>query len=56
MNNKSLLIITLYRLPDRSEKGIYTVKAQLDYQKAKVKTAKAYRNEIFDTLNDYIEA
>ena len=26
MNNKSLLIIILYRLPDGSRKGIYTVK------------------------------
>ena len=50
------MIITLYILPDRSRKGIYTIKVQLDYQKAKVKTAKTHRNEIFDTLNDYIEA
>ena len=42
MNGKANLIITVYRLPEGSGQGMYTVKAQLDYRKSKVKAAKKY--------------
>ena len=39
MNNKAILIVTLYRLSEGSGQGLYTVKAQLDYNQKKVKTS-----------------
>ena len=42
MNWKAILIITLYRLPDKSRQGMYTIKAQIDYEKSKGKAAKVY--------------
>ena len=32
-NNKVVTIINLYRIPDRTSKGLYMVKAQLDMNK-----------------------
>ena len=42
MNRRAILIVILYRLPDGSRQGIYTIKAQIDYKKSKVKVVKAY--------------
>ena len=48
-------MITIYRLPNSSGQGMYTVKAQMDYKKTKVKTAKQHRDKIIAELSQFID-
>ena len=55
MNGKVILLIMLYRLLEGSGERLYTVKAQMDYRKSKVKPAKKYWEEIIEGLIEFIE-
>jgi len=53
VNNKRILIIILCRLFNRSGKGIYKVKSQLD-KSDKVWSAKNYRENLLSELHVFI--
>jgi len=55
MNEKVVLIITMYRLPDGSGQEMYTVKAQMDYKKGRVKLAKQYQDKMIAGISQYID-
>jgi len=53
-NEKRILIIVLYRMPDGSNQGNYMVKVQIDKVGKEVKTIKKHRAEILKDLTNYI--
>ena len=55
MNKNAILMITMYRLPNNSRQGMYTVKTQIDYKKAKVKTVKQHRDKMIVELSQFID-
>ena len=53
---KTILIITVYRLPEGSAQEIHTQRAQINRKEKKVKTSVTYRAEILQHLIRYIKS
>ena len=53
---KTILIITVYRLLEGSVQGIYTQRAQINRKEKKVKTSATHRAEILKYLITYIKS
>lgn len=51
---KSIILTTIYRLPNNTNKGIYTIKIQLDKASKQVKSASSHRKEFIKNLLNYI--
>jgi len=54
-NGRSIMIITMYRLPDRSREELNTVKVQYNKKNKVTKSAKQYRDQMIEDLSNYIE-
>ena len=53
---KTILIITVYRLPEGSVQGIHTQRAQINRKEKKVKTSATHRAKILKHLTRYIKS
>ena len=51
---KSIILTTIYRLPNNTNKGIYTIKIQLDKASKQVKSTSSHRKEFIKNLLNYI--
>jgi len=53
---KTILIITVYRLPEGSTQGTHTQRAQINRKEKKIKTSATHRAEILKYLTRYIKS
>ena len=53
--NKTLIVITLYRIPQGTNQGIQTSISQYNQMRGKMISATKYRKEIFKDIIDYVK-